>query len=60
MRLVETDLAPAAIAVEIGYGSDFAFAKAFKRLHGVAPGVFRRVALASAPREPRVDLRAAA
>jgi len=46
-RLVETDLTLAAIAVEIGYSSDFAFAKAFKRLFGVAPGVFRRVAPAS-------------
>jgi len=47
VRLVETDLALAAIAVEIGYGSEFAFAKAFKRLFGLAPGVFRRVAPAS-------------
>jgi transcriptional regulator GlxA family with amidase domain len=48
-RLVETDLALAAIAGEIGYSSDFAFAKAFKRLFGVAPGIFRRVA--PAPRQ---------
>ena len=41
--LVETDLGIAAIAVEIGYASDFAFSKAFKRLFGVAPGMFRRV-----------------
>jgi AraC-like DNA-binding protein len=46
-RLVETDLTLSAIALEIGYSSDFAFAKAFKRLFGVAPGVFRRVAVAS-------------
>jgi transcriptional regulator GlxA family with amidase domain len=43
-RLVQTDLGLAAIAVEIGYGSDFAFAKAFKRTFGVAPGGFRRLA----------------
>jgi AraC-like DNA-binding protein len=41
-RLVETDLALAGIAFEIGYESEFAFAKAFKRLFGVAPGIFRR------------------
>jgi AraC-like DNA-binding protein len=43
-RLVATDLGLAAIAVEIGYSSDFAFAKAFKRAFGVAPGGFRRLA----------------
>jgi transcriptional regulator GlxA family with amidase domain len=40
--LLETDLGLAAIAAEIGYGSEFAFSKAFKRRFGVAPGVFRR------------------
>jgi AraC-like DNA-binding protein len=47
-RLVETDLGLAAIASEIGYATEFAFAKAFKRMVGVAPGRFRR--LARAPR----------
>ena len=42
-RLFETDLGLTAIALEIGYSSDFAFAKAFKRAFGVAPGVFRRL-----------------
>jgi AraC-like DNA-binding protein len=46
-RLVETDLALAAIAAEIGYESEFAFAKAFKRRFGVAPGRFRRIASVS-------------
>jgi transcriptional regulator GlxA family with amidase domain len=41
-RLVDTDLGLAAIAFEIGYASEFAFAKAFKRLFGIAPGRFRR------------------
>lgn len=41
-RLLRTDLALAAIANEVGYGSEFAFSKAFKRLLGVAPGTFRR------------------
>jgi transcriptional regulator GlxA family with amidase domain len=43
-RLAMTDFGLAVIAVEIGYGSDFAFAKAFKRRFGVAPGKFRRLA----------------
>jgi transcriptional regulator GlxA family with amidase domain len=41
-RLVGSDDGLAAIAVEIGYASEFAFAKAFKRLFRVAPGRFRR------------------
>jgi AraC-like DNA-binding protein len=41
-RLERTDLTLAAIAVEVGYESEFAFAKAFKRLVGIAPGQFRR------------------
>jgi AraC-like DNA-binding protein len=41
-RLLESDAPLAAIAVEIGYASEFAFAKAFKRLAGIAPGRFRR------------------
>ncbi len=43
-RLLETDLGLAGIATEIGYESEFSFAKAFKRYVGVAPGVFRRTA----------------
>jgi transcriptional regulator GlxA family with amidase domain len=43
-RLVDTDLPLAAIAVEVGYRCEFAFAKAFKRVVGLPPGVFRRVA----------------
>ena len=43
-RLVDTDLPLAAIAVEVGYRCEFAFAKAFKRVVGMPPGVFRRVA----------------
>jgi transcriptional regulator GlxA family with amidase domain len=41
-RLVSTDLPLAAIAAEVGYVCEFAFAKAFKRLFGRAPGLFRR------------------
>jgi transcriptional regulator GlxA family with amidase domain len=32
----------ARIASEVGYDSEFAFNRAFKRHHGVAPGAFRR------------------
>ncbi len=43
----------AEIAARVGYGSEFALGRAFKRHHGVAPGVFRRLrvraSLASAP-----------
>jgi transcriptional regulator GlxA family with amidase domain len=53
-RLVETDVGLAGIAFEIGYESEFAFAKAFKRLFGVAPGIYRRRA-----RSLTVALRAA-
>jgi transcriptional regulator GlxA family with amidase domain len=41
-RLMESDVPLGAIAVEVGYRCEFAFAKAFKRLVGLAPGVFRR------------------
>ncbi|MDB4935825.1 MAG: hypothetical protein JWP87_2797 [Labilithrix sp.] len=43
-RLLETDLPLAAIAADVGYRCEFAFAKAFKRIVGLPPGVFRRVA----------------
>jgi AraC-like DNA-binding protein len=41
-RLRESDETLAEIAARVGYRSEFAFAKAFKRLFGVAPGVFRK------------------
>ena len=47
--LRETDLSLAALAAEIGYQCEFAFAKAFKRLFGIAPGMFRRMARTSVP-----------
>ena len=40
--LAGTELGLAGVATEIGYVSEFAFAKAFKRLFGIAPGLFRR------------------
>ncbi|MFE3191834.1 AraC family transcriptional regulator [Nocardia sp. NPDC059240] len=42
-RLLRHDHAPlATIARQIGYTSEFAFAKAFKREYGIAPGIYRR------------------
>ncbi|MGZ3478142.1 MAG: helix-turn-helix domain-containing protein, partial [Polyangiales bacterium] len=43
-RLRETDASLAAVAAAVGYVSEFAFAKAFKRHFGRAPGSFRRTA----------------
>jgi len=30
------------VAQQLGYSAEFAFAKAFKREHGIAPGRYRR------------------
>jgi AraC-like DNA-binding protein len=40
--LVEGDESLASVAAQIGYESEFAFSRAFKRFHGQAPGAFRR------------------
>jgi AraC-like DNA-binding protein len=40
--LRESDASLAAVAARTGYGSEFAFAKAFKREFGQAPGGYRR------------------
>jgi AraC-like DNA-binding protein len=40
-RLRDSDDRLAAVAHSLGYGSEFAFAAAFKRHHGVAPGRWR-------------------
>jgi AraC-like DNA-binding protein len=52
-RLLETDALLAAIAAEVGYACEFAFAKAFKRIVGVAPGTFRRAWLGVPAGPPR-------
>jgi AraC family transcriptional regulator, alkane utilization regulator len=39
--LHQTDAPLAEIALKIGYGSEFSFAKAFKRAFGIAPGTYR-------------------
>jgi AraC-like DNA-binding protein len=42
-RLLRATEAPLrSIAAQVGYTSEFAFANAFKRMHGLAPGVYRR------------------
>ncbi|WP_424217253.1 AraC family transcriptional regulator (plasmid) [Streptomyces sp. BI20] len=42
-RLLRTSDAPLRIvAARVGYASEFAFAHAFKRAHGIAPGAYRR------------------
>ncbi|MFI0445592.1 AraC family transcriptional regulator [Actinomadura sp. 6N118] len=48
-KLRESDAPLRNVAEQVGYTSEFAFAKAFKREYGVAPGVYRRTATAAAP-----------
>ena len=40
--LESTDDSLAELAARVGYMSEFAFSRAFKRQHGLAPGAFRR------------------
>jgi AraC-like DNA-binding protein len=40
--LLDTEASLAEIATRVGYQSEFAFGRAFKRHHGVAPGTYRR------------------
>ena len=40
--LSETDRSVAEIAEQVGYASEFAFSRAFKRQRGVAPSIFRK------------------
>ena len=45
--LESTDDSLAELASRVGYTSEFAFSRAFKRKHGVAPGSFRRLSRAT-------------
>lgn len=45
IRLRETDIAHAALASELGYESEAAFSRAFKRVIGVVSGAARRIKL---------------
>ncbi len=40
--LLDTEASLAEVATRVGYQSEFAFGRAFKRHHGSAPGTFRR------------------
>jgi transcriptional regulator GlxA family with amidase domain len=53
--LQDCDTSLAEVAARVGYESEFAFSRAFKRHHGLPPGVFRRSAPAAV-----VSIRAAA
>ena len=44
--LEKTSMSIAKVALEVGYESEAAFNKAFKRVQGVPPGEFRRTARA--------------
>jgi transcriptional regulator GlxA family with amidase domain len=46
--LLHSDAGLAEVAAGVGYDSEFAFSRAFKRHHGIAPGVFRRQARVTA------------
>jgi AraC-like DNA-binding protein len=48
--LLQTDATLADIAGRVGYQSEFAFGRAFKRHHHVAPGTFRRQPLSASGR----------
>ncbi|HVW29109.1 MAG TPA: AraC family transcriptional regulator [Polyangiaceae bacterium] len=54
--LRDSDASLAEIAARVGYESEFAFSRAFKRHHGLPPGVFRR----NAPLPSTTSIRAAA
>jgi transcriptional regulator GlxA family with amidase domain len=47
--LAQTALSLAQVAASVGYSSEFAFNRAFKREHFVAPGTFRKQVLGGAP-----------
>jgi len=49
--LHESDAPLSAVAAKVGYTSEFAFANAFKRQHGTAPGRYRRADM-SGPAHP--------
>jgi AraC-like DNA-binding protein len=48
-RLRDTTAKVASIALEVGYESEAAFARAFKRLVGLTPGAWRRGTVAESP-----------
>jgi len=57
--LQTTRLGVAAVAYRVGYESEAAFARAFRRILGVTPGAFRREGQSPAHGSRRVGDRAA-
>ncbi|MFD4422069.1 cupin domain-containing protein [Agromyces sp. NPDC058484] len=51
-QLTRTDDPIATISTRVGYGSEAAFSRAFKRHHGVTPGSVRRAAESARPLTP--------
>jgi AraC-like DNA-binding protein len=49
-RLIETEMPVAAIGFELGYGSEAAFSRAFKRIVGTAPSQWRKQRQTEEPR----------
>jgi AraC-like DNA-binding protein len=47
--LLGTDAGLAEVATRVGYRSEFAFNRAFKRHHGIPPGVYRRTVASALP-----------
>ncbi|MFG3339537.1 AraC family transcriptional regulator [Glycomyces sp. NPDC048151] len=58
--LSDTDAPLAAVARQVGYASEFAFAAAFKRDFGLAPGRFRKQSPACEPAVPAFEREAVA
>lgn len=56
--LTTTDGGLAGIAELVGYQSEFAFSRAFKRHHGVAPGAYRRAGVRGRSTTTRLSLAA--
>jgi AraC-like DNA-binding protein len=54
-QLLTTRRTIASIAEDVGYGSEAAFALAFKRETGYAPGQYRRTAVSAQSSQPRQD-----
>jgi AraC-like DNA-binding protein len=52
--LHDSDAPLSTVAKQVGYGSEFAFAAAFKRQYGTAPGKYRRQSQHRYPDRPRV------
>ena len=50
--LETTDDSLAELALSVGYASEFAFSRAFKRKYGLAPGSFRRLRRNARPHSP--------